>query len=528
MKAKRDARGGRKRVLSIFKSSLVPNIQVRNFTFFRLGDLAKMNFMMGETLLAPSLELTTSTVDQKNVSFCFHPKFVKNHSIFFIHLRQDDEDDVKNAFTGKGASFHKNLDQKLGLKNSASEATEMFTVTQVSLHFNSVSASVQRKQPEMKAKRLSRAQRLDIITTLPQNIIEIILCLLPIEEAARTSILSREWRFKWTKIPKLVFDNYTVKRSTEKWNLSNWNQRSDLERKRRDKEMRCKLFYAIHQVLLQHQGPIQEFSLSMQVDETCFEIDQIILHLARNHTLKRLTLAHCDYSAQDWGPGEFPPTLINLKYFCIEELCFGPSNGFAFLGVLFKCSPNLEKIRLEIETDDGYDEIESTEIEEEFSLILEKYSNVWLEHLSELEILHYRNEKLELDLLKFILARSPNLKKVKFGTWMFDLRKDLKMLKTLLRPPRASPLKTYLMLKESQTLFLDSVVATIVYLTQVSLHFNSVSASVQQKQPEMKAKRSSRARRLSKARQLDIITTLPQNIIEIILCLLPIEEAART
>ncbi|MFS7925732.1 putative leucine-rich repeat domain superfamily, F-box-like domain superfamily [Helianthus anomalus] len=110
----------------------------------------------------------------------------------------------------------------------------------------------------MKAKRLSRAQRVDIITTLPQTIIEIILCLLPIEEAARTSILSREWRFKWTTIPKLVFLDDTVKRSTKKWHLSNRERISQVESERRDKEIKSKLFYAIHQVLLQRQGPIQD------------------------------------------------------------------------------------------------------------------------------------------------------------------------------------------------------------------------------------------------------------------------------
>ncbi|MFS8031599.1 putative F-box-like domain superfamily protein [Helianthus anomalus] len=74
---------------------------------------------------------------------------------------------------------------------------------------------IQQTLPEMEAKHLSKAQQLDRITTLPQSIIETILCLLPIEETARTSILSREWRFKWTTIPKLVFLDDTVKRSTE-------------------------------------------------------------------------------------------------------------------------------------------------------------------------------------------------------------------------------------------------------------------------------------------------------------------------
>ncbi|KAJ0478662.1 putative leucine-rich repeat domain superfamily [Helianthus annuus] len=61
--------------------------------------------------------------------------------------------------------------------------------------------------------------------------------------------------------------------------------------------MKCKLFYAIHQVLLQRQGPTQEFTLSILSHETCFEIVQIILHLSRNHTLKRLTLDFYNYTS---------------------------------------------------------------------------------------------------------------------------------------------------------------------------------------------------------------------------------------
>nr|GFD20615.1 hypothetical protein [Tanacetum cinerariifolium] len=46
---------------------------------------------------------------------------------------------------------------------------------------------------------------MDRISNIPSSIIETILCLLPIEEAVRTSILSKEWRYRWIKIPKLVF-----------------------------------------------------------------------------------------------------------------------------------------------------------------------------------------------------------------------------------------------------------------------------------------------------------------------------------
>ncbi|KAJ0716247.1 hypothetical protein HanPI659440_Chr13g0510551 [Helianthus annuus] len=60
--------------------------------------------------------------------------------------------------------------------------------------------------------------------------------------------------------------------------------------KRKDMDKRCKLFYAIYQVLLMHEGPIHEFTLDMEVDGSCVEIDHIILHLSKKNTLKILKL----------------------------------------------------------------------------------------------------------------------------------------------------------------------------------------------------------------------------------------------
>ncbi|KAJ0667132.1 putative F-box domain, leucine-rich repeat domain superfamily, F-box-like domain superfamily [Helianthus annuus] len=375
----------------------------------------------------------------------------------------------------------------------------------------------------MKAKRLSKAPRLDRITTLPQTILETILCLLPIEEAARTSILSREWRYKWTTIPKLVFYKSTIKTSTKQITF---------------KELRCKLFCAIHQVLLLRQAPILDFTLRISADDTYFEIDQIILHLSRNHTIMKLRLdflglssyrlplsffslrhltdlylEYCDIGHEPtfngfgnltslslsklsisrksllhllsncpslksfslfiddeefygherpnimelfkslpviehlttWGyiapsfivdsvPQELPTSLIHLKYFCFEKMGIvnrdGYSFGLTFLLVLLKCSPNLERIKLETNTDEDYD-VESVNLEDD-SDIFEEYSDVWLEHLNELKFTYFRNDKPELELLKFILARSPNLKKVILPTYISDTKEEVELLQSLL------------------------------------------------------------------------------------------------
>ncbi|XP_071695394.1 F-box/FBD/LRR-repeat protein At1g13570-like [Rutidosis leptorrhynchoides] len=115
----------------------------------------------------------------------------------------------------------------------------------------------------------------DRLSRLPPNIIETILCLVPIREAARTCILSKQWMYNWTKIPKLVFDEDTFQVSIGgKNNLL--------------------LFSLIYQLLLLHQGPIVEFSLSVWtgVEDTSVEVDNIILYLSRMNTVKKLSLGY--------------------------------------------------------------------------------------------------------------------------------------------------------------------------------------------------------------------------------------------
>ncbi|KAK9066366.1 hypothetical protein SSX86_013688 [Deinandra increscens subsp. villosa] len=131
---------------------------------------------------------------------------------------------------------------------------------------------------------------MDRISNLPLGIIETILCLLPIEEAARTSILSTGWRYLWIKIPKLAFYESKFEVAAYRAEPSVLERTFDMPSKRKDMATRCTLFYAIYQVLLIHQGLIREFALSMKADESCVEIDHIILNLSMKKTVKILKL----------------------------------------------------------------------------------------------------------------------------------------------------------------------------------------------------------------------------------------------
>lgn len=151
---------------------------------------------------------------------------------------------------------------------------------------------------------------MDMISNLPPNIIETVLCFLPIQEATKTSIISREWRYRWIKIPKLVFEEAKFQVSYDVAESSS-NRRIMFRRK--------KFFSAISQVVLMHEGPIHEFNLFMLPDDagvenhTCVEIDRIIFHLSRKHTVKKLTI---DFQ---YGIYKLPYSLFSFSH--LSDLC---------------------------------------------------------------------------------------------------------------------------------------------------------------------------------------------------------------
>nr|GEZ02906.1 hypothetical protein [Tanacetum cinerariifolium] len=112
---------------------------------------------------------------------------------------------------------------------------------------------------------------MDRISNLPPGILESILCFLPLEEAVSTSILSKDWRYRWIKIPKLVFQDFKFRIPTNKAESSDGSESSDgaessdgeqmLGQPSKKKNNLTEL--TILQVLLMHEGPLYEFALSM-------------------------------------------------------------------------------------------------------------------------------------------------------------------------------------------------------------------------------------------------------------------------
>ncbi|KAK9078399.1 hypothetical protein SSX86_002456 [Deinandra increscens subsp. villosa] len=135
----------------------------------------------------------------------------------------------------------------------------------------------------------------------------------------------------------------------------------------------------------------------------------------------------------DSVPKELPTSLFHLKHVSLKEMRL-VDDGLRFLFALMKCSPNLEKVSLEL----NYDWCYKMKI---CSGIFEEYSDVSLEHLKELDIVWFWNLKPEMDFLKFVLARSPKLKKVCLLFMADSVEEELEMQRVLLRAPRASPVE---------------------------------------------------------------------------------------
>ncbi|KAI4317400.1 hypothetical protein L6164_025269 [Bauhinia variegata] len=156
----------------------------------------------------------------------------------------------------------------------------------------------------------------DLISDLPDSIIEIILTKLPIRDAVKTSILSTKWRYKWATIIELKIDEKC---------FPHW-----LHDER-------KLVKFITRLLLLHQGPIHKFQIANLYLDCYPEIDQWLLVLSRND-IKELVLQLALEPAIEWY--QIPSCLFNCKKLTHLELnycCLNPPLNFKG----FKCLKSL-------------------------------------------------------------------------------------------------------------------------------------------------------------------------------------------
>lgn len=147
----------------------------------------------------------------------------------------------------------------------------------------------------------------DLLSDLPESIIENILSFLPFKDAARTCILSTKWRYKWHNPPQLVFD--------AEHEISFGNS----------------LKFLITHALFRHEGPIHKFKLSDPDLESCRSTDEWFIFMSKYDVKELFIKVGFDLF---WVPSHLYSCqkLTHLELFRCE-LCPPPLifNGFSWL-----------------------------------------------------------------------------------------------------------------------------------------------------------------------------------------------------
>ncbi|KAJ6371134.1 hypothetical protein OIU77_001607 [Salix suchowensis] len=104
--------------------------------------------------------------------------------------------------------------------------------------------------------------KIDRISNLPWDVLDTILVRLPLRDAARTSILSTKWRYKWTNLSQFILDDKCIHNFISD-KASRW----------------IEIRKIIDQVQSNHNGPIEKFKLAAYCCPNYSDLDQWIRFL---------------------------------------------------------------------------------------------------------------------------------------------------------------------------------------------------------------------------------------------------------
>ncbi|XP_076914232.1 F-box/FBD/LRR-repeat protein At1g13570-like [Bidens hawaiensis] len=160
----------------------------------------------------------------------------------------------------------------------------------------------------------------DIISSLPQNIIECILSRMPIRDAVRTSVLSKKWQYCWQSMPKLEFTGDMVELPPN----------SDYT-----PIVRYKLASVIFHVLLSHNGPeVLDFDCPVTRLDFESEVAKMMSYLAKGNKLKELYFENVGVDVRLYKLPVFFFSLQRPEVIHLQNCIFEPPlafNGFSRL-----------------------------------------------------------------------------------------------------------------------------------------------------------------------------------------------------
>ncbi|CAH9131223.1 unnamed protein product [Cuscuta epithymum] len=236
----------------------------------------------------------------------------------------------------------------------------------------------------------------DIISNLHESLKQSILMCLPLKDAARTSVLSRKWKYSWTTLPHLKLDE-TLWQGSSIDDLAVYNGHWN--------------------------SSFEEFFSSLPM-------------------LRYLGL---DYDFMKCVAGGGAPTrpsfaaAVHLNILFLGGISLEDLHEMLCVVFVIGISPNLQEIQINLA--DDIDDFASSEESSIVKLLgLKEYSYIKLDHLRIVTFLNFSGTRNQMGLAKFLLMRSPRLKKLLISSDAnLSSERRFFILKELTRLQRSSP-----------------------------------------------------------------------------------------
>ncbi|XP_073055078.1 F-box/FBD/LRR-repeat protein At1g13570-like isoform X2 [Primulina eburnea] len=289
----------------------------------------------------------------------------------------------------------------------------------------------------------------DLIGELPQCLIEIILTKLPVRDAVRTSILSRDWRFKWASLMHLVLNDRRATHGSDRsigtpdvdqWLLfMPWKE---------TKELILELGE-----LSVHPSKHKYLILEGEIKDKC---------LAKTPNLAAISVAMTEVSAEHFErssgcnlnkflgdvprfqrlighicftEGWNPLTYQHLKFIEFHQVSFVDEKEVYLVLRLIENSPNL----LELQISGSSNPLAATK-DCDLDFWARKISSDFLFHrLETVKMIGVYGGPLELSFMEYLLKRSPRLEIMRIRLRLCTPKRKFKILCDMLRFRRKSP-----------------------------------------------------------------------------------------
>uniref|UniRef100_M0ZL63 Ubiquitin-protein ligase n=1 Tax=Solanum tuberosum TaxID=4113 RepID=M0ZL63_SOLTU len=203
----------------------------------------------------------------------------------------------------------------------------------------------------------------DVLSKVPNDVIDEILMHLPFRDAVCTSILSKEWRKHWCRLPQLTFDS------------DFWKLKKDIQcltcDKRATKDLTSNFTTTIHNIIARHSGPVTKCTLC-DMETICLKC------------VPRLAKLSLKYYHKDWKEFDVA-NFLTTNFF---ESCF-----------------DLERLDLDYGMEHNFKKNMSA-LE---CLEVEAFPDVIFKHLREVKLIEANVSIREMQLMKLLLAMSPAL-----------------------------------------------------------------------------------------------------------------------